>query len=570
MSRDTRESIKELSKAYMSNPNAIILCIQDGSVDAERSIVTDLVSEMDPQGKRTIFVLTKVDIAEKNMANPGRIKKILDGKLFPMKALGYFAVVTGKGGKNDSIEEIKSYEDEFFRTSRLCRDGILTASQCTTQNLGLAVSECFWKMVKSSVEEQADAFKKTRFNLETEWKNQFPNQRELSRDELFEKARGEILDEVVKLMNFSPRHWESVIQEKLWQKLHFHVFERVYLPAAQTSTSGTFNTQIDINLKHWAEGSLSKKAIEAGLEALLQEFESMIEKSKSFKGNDPILNDLKAAVAEETVKKHLWQEKASEILRVIQMNALEDRCIGDQIQWNSAVNFMESAIQERLCETEKQLSDLVGPGMAERWMYWKYKSGDQWKKDYIKHELEKLLKSNTYQGHLPALSSDEITVVRKNLQTQGVEVESESIKQVWFLLFRSYFLNNALERARNCRGGFQLYSQCRDSEVSPDLLRHNYTHLSNPQMACNDVVLFWRIQRMISTTANALRQQIMNIESRRLENEIKETLDDMSQDEEQKETLLTGRRVQLAEELRKVRQIEEKLEAFMMALSSEK
>lgn len=90
------------------------------------------------------------------------------------------------------------------------------------------------------------------------------------------------------------------------------------------------------------------------------------------------------------------------------------------------------------------------------------------------------------------------------------------------------------------------------------------------QMNCNDVVLFWRIQRMMSTTANALRQQIMNVESRRLENEIKEILDDMSQDDEEKETLLTGRRVQLAEELRKVRRIEEKLEAFMRALSSEK
>ena len=467
MSRDTRESIKELTKAYMSNPNAIILCIQDGSVDAERSIVTDLVSEMDPQGKRTIFVLTKVDIAEKNMANPGRIKKILDGKLFPMKALGYFAVVTGKGGKNDSIEDIKAYEDEFFRTSRLCKDGILTASQCTTRNLGLAVSECFWKMVKSSVEEQAEAFKKTRFNLETEWKNQFPHQRELSRDELFEKARGEILDEIVKLMNFSPRYWESVIQDKLWQKLHFHVFERVYLPAAQTSTSGTFNTQIDINLKHWAEGSLSKKAIEAGLEALLQEFGQLIEKSKTVKGNDPLFNDLKTAVTEQTLKKHVWQEKASEILKVIQMNALEDRSIGDQIQWNSAVNFMESAIQERLCETENQLSDLVGPSLTERWMYWRWKTEEQYKKDYIKYELEKLLRSNTYQGHLPALSGDEITVVRKNLQTQGIEVEPESIKQVWFLLFRSHFLNNALERARACRGGFQMFSRGVESEVRP-------------------------------------------------------------------------------------------------------
>ena len=68
---------------------------------------------------------------------------------------------------------------------------------------------------------------------------------------------------------------------------------------------------------------------------------------------------------------------------------------------------------------------------------------------------------------------------------------------------------------------------------------------------CHDIVLFWRVKRMLEITCNSLRQQIINIEVRRLEREVKEILDDYSQDEQLKVEMLKGKRVELAEELSK-------------------
>lgn len=93
-------------------------------------------------------------------------------------------------------------------------------------------------MVRETVEQQADAFKARRFNLETEWKNNFPRLREQDRDELFERARAEILDEVVNLSQVQTKQWEDSLMDKIWDKVSAHVFESVYLPAAQTGSQG--------------------------------------------------------------------------------------------------------------------------------------------------------------------------------------------------------------------------------------------------------------------------------------------------------------------------------------------
>ncbi|XP_070525267.1 dynamin-like GTPase OPA1, mitochondrial isoform X2 [Cardiocondyla obscurior] len=556
MAEDTRDAIRQMSTQYMSNPNAIILCIQDGSVDAERSNVTDLAAQMDPSGKRTIFVLTKVDMAEENLTNPERLRKILSGKLFPMKALGYFAVVTGRGRQDDSIQTIKDYEEKFFRNSKLFKDSLAMSGQVTTKNLSLAVAECFWKMVRETVEQQADAFKATRFNLETEWKNNFPRLRELDRDELFEKARGEILDEIVNLSQVSPRHWEEVLMTRNWDKVSMHVFENIYLPAAQSGNPNTFNTTVDIKLRQWAEQQLPARSVESGWECLQQEFKNFMSQARLSSDHDNIFDNLKTAVVAEAMRRHSWEEKASEMLRVIQLNILEDRSINDKRDWDQAVRFLETSVKEKLQSTEQILRDMLGPNRKERWLYWQNQTEEQQKRTAVKNELDKILYAD--KKHIPTLTHDELTAVRKNLQRNGLEIDNEFIREIWHPVYRRFFLQQSLARAYDCRKGYYLYHTGHENETQCF------------QMECNDVVLFWRIQQMLKVTANALRQQIMNREARRLDKEIKEVLEDYSQNNEIKEILLTGRRVTLAEELKRVRQIQEKLEEFIQALNKEK
>merc|ERR550519_2426035 len=397
-----------------------------------------------------------------------------------MKALGYFAVVTGRGSQDDSIQDIKDYEETFFQNSKIFKGGIINSSQITTRNLSFAVSECFWKMVRDTVEQQADAFKATRFNLETEWKNNFPRVRELDRDELFEKARGEILDEIINLSLVSPQTWEQALGEKLWDKVAGFAFENIYLPAAQSHSTnkqisqhnrtGTFNTTVDIKLKQWAENQLPIKSVEVGWETLKEEFLLLMERAKKGKEHDDIFDQLKAAVVETAMNKHLWEDKAAEMLRVIQLNTLEDRSVHDKQHWDGAIKFLSENVTEKLEGNENTLREMEGPGWYERWTRWKSRSAEQQARAAAKGELERMLSSENDHG--PHLSYEEMTTVRRNLgllglrqtmsssgkhgiqhtegisyeglwqgvTTAGVEADNELVRETWYPTYRRHFL----------------------------------------------------------------------------------------------------------------------------------
>uniref|UniRef100_A0A5S6QHT8 Dynamin-like GTPase OPA1, mitochondrial n=1 Tax=Trichuris muris TaxID=70415 RepID=A0A5S6QHT8_TRIMR len=547
MAAGTKSDILDICRCHMENPNAIILCIQDGSVDAERSNVTDLVSSLDPLGKRTILVLTKVDLAEENLINPNRVKKILEGKLFPMKAVGYFAVVAGKGNQGDSIEAIREYEENFFANSKLFRT--LNSSQLTTRNMSLAVSDRFWTMVKESVEQQADSFKAKRFNLETEWRNTFPKKRELDRDELYDKARNELLDEINALEDIASKDWEASLRDKIWKRMSPYVLDKVYFPAAAEDSVGAFTTSIDIKVKRWVDNKLPEMCVEVAWDTLREKLVDIVAQDARKTEHAALFESLKNAVIEQAFAAHAWDPKACHYLRVIQSNAIEDHNVPDKAAWETAVQFMEATIKEQLVNMERTFRKMVGPGWSERWLRWANLQEAQIRRSLMVEELKAILRAR--KSRKPYLEPEELALASRNIEVKGGSATSEELRDVWHHLYHKQFLQDALSSAKECKNLFVHY-------------QNGFLEAAD----CASVVVFWRLQRMLNATVNALRQQIVNKEARRLEAEIKRVIVDWSQNADVKKKLIVGRQVELAEQLKQVRLIQQKLEEFISALNS--
>ncbi|KAL0567189.1 Dynamin-related GTPase protein, partial [Marasmius crinis-equi] len=110
---DIERQIRNLVVEYISNPNSVILAVSPANVDLANSESLKLARSVDPQGRRTIGVLTKLDLmdAGTNAAD------ILTGRVYPLK-LGFIGIV------NRSQQDINSEksmgaaldsETEFFK-----------------------------------------------------------------------------------------------------------------------------------------------------------------------------------------------------------------------------------------------------------------------------------------------------------------------------------------------------------------------------------------------------------------------------------------------------------------------
>lgn len=84
---DIESKIKKMIRLYIQNPNSLILAISPGNYDIANSDSLKLAREVDPEGERTLGVITKMDRVEDGQS----VIPIIDGEVYPL-ALGYVGV----------------------------------------------------------------------------------------------------------------------------------------------------------------------------------------------------------------------------------------------------------------------------------------------------------------------------------------------------------------------------------------------------------------------------------------------------------------------------------------------
>ncbi len=110
--KDIEKQLREMSLKFISRPNAIILAVTSANTDLANSDGLKLAREVDPEGLRTIGVLSKVDLMDKGTD----VVDILAGRVIPLR-LGYVPVVNRGQRDIEGKKTIKlalESEREFF------------------------------------------------------------------------------------------------------------------------------------------------------------------------------------------------------------------------------------------------------------------------------------------------------------------------------------------------------------------------------------------------------------------------------------------------------------------------
>jgi replication fork clamp-binding protein CrfC len=144
--KDIEKQIKEMVLKFISKPNAIILAVTAANQDLANSDGLKLAREIDPEGNRTVGVLTKIDLMDEGTD----VLDILSGKVIPLR-FGYVPVIN-RGQKdvtsNKSIKSALEFERDFFEKHASYRS---KAQYCGTPYLAKRLNGILMNHIKTAL-----------------------------------------------------------------------------------------------------------------------------------------------------------------------------------------------------------------------------------------------------------------------------------------------------------------------------------------------------------------------------------------------------------------------------------
>ncbi|KAM9909336.1 hypothetical protein OXX69_005519 [Metschnikowia pulcherrima] len=133
---DIEKQTRSLILEYVSKPNCIILAVSPANVDLVNSESLKLARQVDPTGKRTVGILSKIDLMDQGT----NALDILKGNVYPLK-LGFIGVVNRSQQdiqENKSLDDSLYAEQQFFANHPAYR---AIASKCGTRYLTITLNK---------------------------------------------------------------------------------------------------------------------------------------------------------------------------------------------------------------------------------------------------------------------------------------------------------------------------------------------------------------------------------------------------------------------------------------------
>jgi len=160
---DIGEQIKDMIMTYICRETCLILAVTPANTDIATSDALMLARQADPEGLRTIGVLTKLDLMDEGTD----AKEIMENKTLPLRR-GYVAVVNRSQKDIDGKKDIKAAqaaERKYFLSHPSYRH---MADRCGTTHLQKQLNQQLTNHIRDSLPALRDKLQRQMLSLEKE------------------------------------------------------------------------------------------------------------------------------------------------------------------------------------------------------------------------------------------------------------------------------------------------------------------------------------------------------------------------------------------------------------------